>query len=254
MIDLPLAVLGGILGSSHCVGMCGAFVLSVGMGARPGRNLIRQFVYAGGRVFTYAFLGFCAAFAGLWFGRKSGALAEAQGVLSLAAGAFLIVQGLAALGVPPPWRRRRTGGAGSAACLAGSFARPFLMSPRLESVFAAGVLNGFLPCGLVYGYLALASSTASFALGPVLMAAFGLGTVPVMVLTGLGASALSLAARRRLFRVAGICVVATGLLAVGRGWTALSRAGDGDGPSCPACESREEPSFRILGRITAGGG
>ena len=252
MIDLPLVFLGGILGSSHCLGMCGAFVLSIGMGATgTRRNLIRQLVYSGGRVFTYGFLGLTAAFAGIWLGRRSGTLLGAQAGLSLLAGLILVVQGLTSLGlsVPTPWKKQGSGS--KAACLAGSFARPFLMSPKLSSVFVAGILNGFLPCGLVYGYLALASSTGGIILGPAVMIVFGLGTIPVLVLLGLGASVLSQPARRNMFRIAGVCVLITGLHAFGRGWISLRNIGDA--PKCPACESNEEPSFSILGRITEGG-
>ena len=108
------------------------------------------------------------------------------------AGVFLIVQGAHA---PPDSQSRRVVLAFELArerCLAGSLVGPFFASPRRLLVFLAGVLNGFLPCGLVYGYLALASSTASLPLGLATMATFGAGTVPVMVLTGVGALAFSL--------------------------------------------------------------
>ncbi len=73
---------------------------------------------------------------------------------------FWPVKGLLALGVVPRrfWPKSSSGGA---ACLAGTFVGPFLISPRLSNVLLAGVLTGFLPCGLVYGYLALASSSAN---------------------------------------------------------------------------------------------
>lgn len=234
MIDLPLIALGGVLGSSHCVGMCGGFAVAIGLGARSVRqNLARQLVYCSGRVFTYAFLGSAAGFAGAWFTRRSAPLVHAQAVLSLAAGVLLMVQGAWALGLfPRPGSHGHKAGAGLS-CLASSFLRPFLSSPRWHHVFVAGVLNGALPCGLVYGYLALASSTASFPSGLLVMVALGLGTMPVMVLTGAGASVLSFAARQRLWRVSGVCVLLTGLLALGRGLAFWSTGG---ASHCPACE------------------
>jgi sulfite exporter TauE/SafE len=240
VIELPLIVLGGLLGASHCIGMCGSFALAVGIGARSARaNLLRQLVYSSGRVFTYAFLGAIAGFCGFWFVRRTAPLVHLQAVLSLLAGALLVVQGLLALGAV----LRRQGGVGRrlrlqigprSPCLTGTLVGALLGSPRGTDVFLAGVLNGLLPCGLVYGYLSLATSTASLTGGVATMLAFGAGTVPGMVLAGAGASVLSHALRRELFRVAAVCVLATGLLAVARGAVFLEHHNDAL-PSCPAC-------------------
>ena len=81
----------------------------------------------------------------------------------------------------------------------------------------AGVLTGFLPCGLVYGYLALASSSASIRDGLLTMCLFGAGTGPLMILAGTGASLVSHAARRNLMRISAACVVLTGLISIVRG-------------------------------------
>lgn len=247
MTDLPLIALGGVLGSSHCVGMCGGFALTVGLGSRGvAHNLSRQLVYSAGRTFTYGFLGAAAGFAGFWFARRSTPLVRAQALLSLAAGVLLVAQALIALGVVPGRVGRFWRGGGQAACLAGSLVGPLFGSPRRLHVLLAGVLNGFLPCGLVYGYLALASSTACLSHGLATMAAFGAGTVPVMVLTGVGVSAFSRDARRHLFRFAGVCVLVTGLLAVARGVRAWDPGETGGCPGCaPAAASpRPAPASR----------
>jgi sulfite exporter TauE/SafE len=234
--DLPLIFVGGLLGSSHCVGMCGGFALSVGVGS-PGvaRNLARQVSYSAGRVFTYAILGAFAGFAGLWLSRKAGTLVHAQAALSIAAGVVLIGQGMKSLGWVPGLGAL-LGRRATLPCASLSFFGPLLMSPRASAMFLAGVLNGLLPCGLVYAYLALASSGASLVGGVVTMAAFGLGTVPLMMLTGLGSSVLTYAARRRVLRVAAVLVLLTGFLALGRG-VAFWHAGDSS--SCPACAGRQ---------------
>ena len=67
------------------------------------------------------------------------------------------------------------------------------------------------------------------------MTAFGLGTVPLMVVTGSGALLVSLVTRQRLYRLAAWCVVLTGLLSVGRGVSFLDLAGSAGGGSCPLC-------------------
>jgi sulfite exporter TauE/SafE len=239
MIELPLVALGGLLGSSHCVGMCGAFALTVGLGARrPSGNIARQLVYCSGRVFTYGILGATAGYAGFSLARRTGVLVPLQGWLSIVAGLWLVVQGLLSLGMLPQvgWGNPKTRAARP--CLSGALLGSFLSSPRWTDVFLAGMGNGLLPCGLVYAYLSLASSTTSLTGGLATMLAFGAGTIPMMVLTGAGASVLSHAARRQLFRVAAVCVVLTGVVAMSRGAAFLGAA---PGAHCPACAPMAQP-------------
>ena len=158
MIELPLVFLGGLLGSAHCVGMCGGFALSIGLGSRGfAANLWRQVIYTAGRIFTYSFFGVVAGYTGFWLAGRASLWINAQATLSLVAGVLLAGQGLLALGLVPRRLWRGSSGGGTP-CLAGTFVGPFLTSPRLSNVLLAGVFTGFLPCGLVYGYLALASS------------------------------------------------------------------------------------------------
>jgi sulfite exporter TauE/SafE len=119
-------------------------------------------------------------------------------------------------------------------CLAGGLVGTYLRSPGVGNVFLAGVFTGFLPCGLVYGFLALACSTASLAAGAATMAAFGLGTVPLMVLTGAGTSLVSVVTRVRLLRLAAWCVLLAGVISLARGAVAL--AAEPSAPAaCPLC-------------------
>ncbi len=239
MSDLPLIALGGLLASAHCVGMCGGFVVTIGVGSKSiSQNLTRQLLYAFGRVFTYGFLGAVAGFGGFWFARRASFFVNAQAVLSIVAGVLLMTQGLLTLGIlPRVWR-----GETHHACLMGSFVGPFLKSPQRQMVFLAGVLNGLLPCGLVYGYLALATSTANVLNGWLVMLAFGLGTIPAMVATGAGGSFVSHATRQRVFQVAAVFVFITGLLAFNRG---LQFWNTGVSIRCPGCLA--VPEFRAGG-------
>lgn len=230
MIELPLVLLGGVLGSAHCVGMCGPFAVSIGTGAPTWRrNLARQLVYSAGRTCTYAFGGALVGYGG-WRLSQSTSLVNFQSLLAIVAGALLIWQGLAAAGI----LHRRVGAAGTP-CLAGTFFGQFLAAPGLSGVFVAGLFTGLLPCGLVYAFLALATSAGSVFSGVAVMAAFGLGTVPVMVLTGSGASLLTLARRGLLFRIAGWCVVTTGAVSVARGLGFLSLWNPAVAADCPFC-------------------
>ena len=132
------------------------------------------------------------------------------------AGVLLITQSLLALGVVPRRYWTKFAGGGSV-CLAGTFVGPFLASPSWSHVLVAGVLTGFLPCGLVYGYLALASSSASIWTGLLTMSVFGAGTGPLMILSGTGGSLISHASRGKFLKISAICVGLTGLISIVRG-------------------------------------
>ena len=234
-LQLPLVFLGGLLGSAHCVGMCGGFALSIGMGARGlGSNLQRQLLYTLGRVLTYAFFGVVAGYAGFWLSRKAGALVNVQAGLSIVAGGLLVFQGLLALGIVPR-RLFPTISGGARPCLAGSFVGPFLAAPGWSGILIAGILTGFLPCGLVYGFLTLASSSANILHGLLTMCAFGAGTAPIMILTGAGGSLLSHSARRRLLKVSAVCVLLTGVISLARGIMFVQFPESAALESCPFC-------------------
>jgi uncharacterized protein len=234
-LQLPLVFLGGLLGSAHCVGMCGGFAISIGMGARSlSSNLQRQLLYTLGRVLTYAFFGVAAGYAGFWLSRRAGTLVNVQAGLSIVAGGLLVFQGLLALGIFPR-RLLPKFSVGAAPCLAGTFVGPFLASPGWSGVLLAGVLTGFLPCGLVYGFLTLASSSASILHGLLTMCAFGAGTAPLMILTGAGGSLLSHPARRHLLQVSAVCVLLTGMISVARGVMFVQFPESAAMESCPFC-------------------
>ncbi|MBC8353168.1 MAG: sulfite exporter TauE/SafE family protein [Planctomycetes bacterium] len=233
MIELPLILVAGILGSSHCIGMCGPFALTIGAQATSWKaNLASQVLYTFGRVFTYSVLGAVAGFAGLYLQRTVPALVNVAAVLAVVAGLFLLYQGLLAARVI----RRKSPNATGVPCLAGDFFASFLKSPDHANVFLAGLFTGMLPCGLVYGFVALAASSGDMLFGATIMAVFGLGTAPVMILTGCGGSLLSLATRKHLFRAAAWCVVLTGLVSVARGMGFVEVPGWTVAAGCPMCD------------------
>lgn len=232
MIEWLMIPVGGLLGSAHCVGMCGGFALTLGAG-QPGliRNLGRQLIYSMGRVFTYVAGGAVVGYGGWRLSGELPSVVNAQGLLSVLAGILLIAQGLLATGVLRwPWPAT-----GVTSCPGARSFAVLLLSPRLRQVFVAGLLNGLLPCGLVYAYLALAASSGDLVRGSATMGLFGLGTIPVLVLTGCGGTILTRARRLVLFRVAAWCLVLTGGLALVRGVTALTVPGADGTPACPLC-------------------
>ena len=99
MTELPLIFLGGLLGSSHCIGMCGPLALALGVTEeRFVANLRRQLVFSIGRILTYGFGGALAAYAGWWLGRWPAAAFNVQAVLAIVAGAALVLLGLSGAG------------------------------------------------------------------------------------------------------------------------------------------------------------
>jgi hypothetical protein len=230
MIELPLVFVAGVLGSGHCIGMCGPFTLVIGASAQPLANLLRQAVYTVGRIMTYAMLGAVVGFGGSRLADSIPGVVNVPAILAIAAGLFLLYQGLVAAG----WLHAVPIAAG-VPCFAGGFLATFLTRPGLRNVLLAGLLTGFLPCGLVYAFLALAGSSASLIGGASIMAVFGLGTAPVMILTGCGGSLLGLAFRQRLYRLAACCLILTGVVSLARGVGFLCIPGWFESAGCPLC-------------------
>lgn len=234
-----LIMLGGLLGSSHCVGMCGGFALMLGMNRTSlWKNLQGQLLYSCGRLVTYGVLGGVAGFAGRTLTQRIPAFINIPAVLSLLAGAFLLWEGLHATG----WIGNRKSGPAPTGCLWIPLFSSLLKHPAYRNAFCAGIFTGLLPCGLVYAFVSLAASTGDLLQGTIVMVAFGAGTVPLMVLTGTGAMLLSVAQRQRLWRVAAWSVVVTGVLTVTRGVAFLQAGETKQPPQCPFCAPSNSPS------------
>lgn len=237
-IDLPLLFAAGLLGSAHCLGMCGPFALTLGgMSTSWQANLLRQLQYTAGRVFTYAVLGATAGYCGARLMQSLPAIVWLPGLLGIAAGMFLVWQGLQAAG----WLGKRS--VAGAPCLAATFFAPFLRG-NAGGPFLAGLFTGLLPCGLLYGMLALAASTHDLPRGALVMTIFGLGTAPGMLVTGLGGQFASVTLRKRLYTLGAWSLLLTGLLTFARGAYALPKFDSrnhatADAPACPLCDRKE---------------
>ncbi len=234
LIEWPLILIGGLLGSSHCVGMCGSFAISVGLGGNNWRtNLVRQCVYSFGRICTYLLAGSIIGFSGIWLSHHLSSVMRFQSVVAIIAGLFLVFQGLRAAGVIP--NRAILGKKSS--CAAQSIFGTLLTAQPLSAVFVSGLLTGLLPCGLVYAYLSLAMGSGGVWQGVAVMGLFGLGTVPLMVTTGMGSSLLSFSARKKLLTIAAWCVVLTGTVTLYRAAATWNSPAE---PNCPFCEANTQ--------------
>ena len=218
--SLLLAFVVGLFSALHCVGMCGGIIGALTLSlARPvrghwGRLSLFLVAFNLGRVSSYAAAG--ALFG--WLGQRLTAATAQTGLhegLRLLAALILVGVGLHMAGWfprfavierigEPLWRRLQPLG------------RLLLPVASLPRALGYGAVWGWLPCGLVYSMLFSAPAQADPIAGALFMAAFGLGTLPTLLATGLLAGRLHQLARNPHVRVvAGLSVVALGLFALG---------------------------------------
>jgi sulfite exporter TauE/SafE len=208
--------LGGLTGAGHCLGMCGGFALRLGIA--PGSRLrlwTRQLIYGLGRVFTYVFLGILVGAAGLRVRVVLPSMVTLQAWLGVAAGLALIVGALTSFGVLFRLAKPRN------VCLWADFFGMLLSSARSTHVLLGGIVNGMLPCGLVYSYLTLAASTLNPVQGGLLMAVFGSGTILPLAIFGYLGGRVPVQWHMSLRRIGGWCMLLTGLITLLRGGLSL---------------------------------
>lgn len=213
MADLaPLlisALILGLLGGGHCLGMCGGLMGALTLAIPPeqrGRRLQLLLAYNLGRILSYAS-------AGLLFGLAGWAVASSPAamLLRIVAGLLLISMGLYLGGWWSGLTRIEALGRGLWRHIQPVAGR-LLPVTSLPRALLLGALWGWLPCGLVYSTLLWAASQGNALDSGVLMLAFGLGTWPVLLATGLAAERLTALLRRRGVRMTGgLLVILFGL-------------------------------------------
>jgi sulfite exporter TauE/SafE len=206
----------GLLGSTHCVGMCGGIsaALSFALPAERRRGaplFFYQLAYNVGRIASYTALG---VLVGALAHGIAGGWAHSPWP-RVVAGIFMVLLGLSLAGW---WQglRAMEGAGGKLWQWLAPLRRHVLPVDRPWKALAAGGLWGFLPCGLVYSALALSLARADALVSGGVMLAFGLGTLPTLLVTGTLAGRLrNLLQQRGTRQFAGLVVMAFGL------WTAL---------------------------------
>jgi sulfite exporter TauE/SafE len=213
----------GFAGSFHCIGMCGGFACALGRDPQgPGGTVVRHLVYNLGRLTTYCFLGAAAGALGQVLCTPQGTvvpllggpLDTGQRVLAVIAGLLMIAMAMQFFGLLQRWHRVATGFGGTTLSMS---LRSLLQAPGRAAPLAFGVFNGFLPCPLVYAFAAQAASTAGVLPGFLVMASFGLGTFPAMLMMGGVGRILAPVWRQRGVWLAGSCILLLGVITLGRG-------------------------------------
>lgn len=211
-IALIISAIGlGFASGFHCIGMCGPIALSMGLTKKQATNYyLQNLTYQFGRIFTYAFLGAVLGIIGEGF-----EMAGFQQYLTIAVGVLLIIMALFSFG-----------GKDFASKI--PFISKFLFKVKsnlgkllqksdYRSRFTTGILNGFLPCGMVY--MALTASLASGGIwqGASYMALFGLGTLPFMFAIVLVGNLVNQAFRTKILKAIPVLMILLGGLFILRG-------------------------------------
>lgn len=208
---LYTALIFGLLSSFHCVGMCGPIALMLPVDRNnPSKKVMQLMLYHSGRFISYAFLG-------LLFGAlgKGFYLAGMQQQLSIVVGLLMILWVI----IPESQLAKY------------NFSRPmYRLISKVKSQLGAqfkrkspdafltiGMLNGLLPCGMVYAALFGAMAMQSIPLGMTYMVLFGLGTLPMMSAVVLLSQLITMPVRQTMLKIIPLFLLVLGVLFVLRG-------------------------------------
>ncbi len=203
--DYGLAFMAGVLGSGHCLGMCGALVSGYFMKAGASRTLLPYFFYQFARIFVYTMVGFAAAALGFVL-VSSGVFGKVQSILQMFIGSVVIILALGILGWIPfqgsvrllPMSLLRRG-----------YAESRTKGPILGATIA-GLLNGLMPCPLTFAMAVKATSATSIMEGGLLMLTFGAGTLPTMLFISVAFGKMSANFRGLMLKSAAFIMIVMG--------------------------------------------
>ncbi len=201
----------GFLGSLHCIGMCGPIAFALPLkNSSVGYRIVGALTYNFGRIVTYSLLGFVFGFFGQ--GIKT---ASSQQFLSILIGSILILGVL----IPSKWLNNLspTSFVYQQIAFVKQKLGALLKSSSLHNLWFIGFLNGFLPCGLVYTAIGSAIALGDVYKSIWFMAAFGLGTLPLMFLATQLASVVSVSIRNKIRKFFPILIIIIGVLFILRG-------------------------------------
>jgi sulfite exporter TauE/SafE len=203
--DYSLAFMAGVLGSGHCLGMCGALVSGYFMNAGPTRSIWPYFAYQMARIFVYSMVGIAAATLGVVL-VSSGIFGKMQSILQMFIGSVVIILAFGILGWIPfqgsvrliPMKVLRKG-----------YAASRTRGPTLGATIA-GLLNGLMPCPLTFAMAVKATSAATIQEGGLLMLTFGAGTLPTMFFISVAFGKMSANFRGLMLKFAALIMIVMG--------------------------------------------
>jgi sulfite exporter TauE/SafE len=206
----------GLLGSMHCIGMCGGFVAMYSLKKPATRPMLPYHVlYNLGRITTYSFLGGILGYIGS-FVAYAGEHRGIPGAVLLIAGIVMVLMGLNIAGV----LGKRGLFERAEITETGLFRNVFRHILTIESVWGTyllGLLLGFLPCGLLYPIFMSSAASGGFFSGMLVMAVFGASTIPALMAFGFLMSRIRSHLKAMMFRIAAILIVLLGVRTLLRG-------------------------------------
>jgi len=212
--DYTLAFVAGVLGSGHCLGMCGALVSGYFMNVGGKKSYLPYFAYQLTRVFVYVCIGLLAASLGMVL-VSGGMFGKFQSILQMIIGSVVIVLALGILGLIP-WQ-------GSVKLLPMNLLRKGYAKARTKGpvvgAMIAGFLNGLMPCPLTFAMYVEATSAASVLEGGALLLAFGAGTLPTMLLISVAFAKMGASVRGLMLKSAAIVMIFMGANTIYKGLT-----------------------------------
>lgn len=201
----------GLVGSLHCIGMCGPIAVALPPeGESKAKFYSGRLLYNIGRVVTYAFMG--AFFGMLGIGAH---LAGWQQEISIILGALIIIIVLLPQSVNN-WFAKLPVISKATEKLKSAFS-VYLKKDSVGAMFIIGIINGFLPCGLVYVAIAGAIASGGIIEGVLFMTAFGIGTIPAMFVVSIVTSLFGKTARVKIRKLMPLFAVIIGVLFILRG-------------------------------------
>jgi sulfite exporter TauE/SafE len=206
-----MAFMTGLLGSGHCLGMCGGLVSAFFMKLQA-RGPWPYLTYHAGRIGVYGIVGLVAALVGVVL-VSTGRIGLAQGVLQIVAGAIVILLGLDLLGVS---LIRNAWGFAPVAWLRKQFMTATQRGPIVGALIG-GAINGLMPCSMTMAMAVQATTAPSPPEGMLLMLAFGAGTLPSMLSASFLFGKLGPRLRGWLLKGAALTVIALGVSTLWQG-------------------------------------
>jgi sulfite exporter TauE/SafE len=218
-IDLIIILTTAFLGSvGHCIGMCGGIVVAYSSTKIDQKTSYLQqtaahLAYNFGRVTTYAILG--AAFG--YVGQVVAFTPTTKGILFVITGILMILAGLSLIG-NLKFLNSAEWSVSKYAWYQNSF-RALMSNKSYLSFYLLGLLNGIIPCGLVYSFAIFAASTADPLAGALVMATFGLATIPALFFLGFLTKILQKGSLRgTMMKLAALLVILYGAITLYKGY------------------------------------